>query len=89
MPPPRPFVSQIAYSAFYLSSYCVVFPALFVANAVPGLAALAEGLTDGTYAACEAVRDGKARRAAKKATADDRNRRQVGQTGVAGLAPVS
>jgi hypothetical protein len=89
MPRPRPFVSQFVYSTFYFSSYCVVFPALFVANAVPGFGALADGLTDGTYAACEAVRDGKARRAAKKVAAHDPDRQQVEQKGVEGLAAVS
>ena len=87
-PPPRPFFSQFIYSTFYFTSYGVVFPALFVASAVPGLGALADGLTDGTYAACEAVRDGKARRAAKDA-AQDPDRQQVAQERVEALAAVS
>src|SRR5262249_33826876 len=50
--PPRPFVSQFVYSTFYFTSYAAVFPALFAANIVPGLGAVADGLTDGTCAAC-------------------------------------
>src|SRR5262245_28134829 len=78
-PPPRSFLSQLVYSTFYFTSYGVVFLALFVANVVPGLGAVAEGLTDGTYAACEAVRNSKARRTAEKDTANGSDRRQVEQ----------
>jgi hypothetical protein len=89
MAPPRPFISQLVYSAFYFSSYGVVFPALFVANVVPGLGAVADGLTDGTYAACEAVRNRKARRAAEKGAAAEPDRQRVEQEGLEALAGVS
>ena len=89
MAPPRPFISQLIYSAFYFSSYGVVFPALFVANVVPGLGAVADGLTDGTYAACEAVRSGKARRAAEQDAATEPDRQRGKQESVEALAGVS
>src|SRR5262245_43114015 len=87
--PPRPFISQLVYSTFYFTSYCFVFPALFVANVVPGLGAVADGLTDGTYAACDAVRNGKVRRAAEKNAANDPDRQRVEQDGMEALAGVS
>jgi hypothetical protein len=67
--PPRPFVSQIVYSTFYFASYGIVFPALLVANVVPGLGAIGDGLADGTFAACDAVRQRKGRRASKNGAA--------------------
>jgi len=87
--PPRPFLSQFVYSSFYFASYAVVFPALFAANIVPGLGAMADGLTDGTYAACDAVRNSKARRAARKVAAHDPDRQRVEQEAEEALAGVS
>jgi hypothetical protein len=66
-----------------------VFPVLFVANVVPGLGAVADGLTDGTYAACDAVRNSKARRAARKVAAHDPDRQRVEQEREEALTGVS
>jgi len=71
IPATRRFASRFLYSTFYFASYGVVFPTLFVANVVPGLGSISDGLLDGARAAGDVVDEMKAKRAAKKAASQD------------------
>ena len=80
------FISRFVYSTCYFASYGVVFPTLFVANVVPGMGSVANGLIDGANAASDVVHEMKAKRAAKKAEAHDPERATVADEGVEVLA---
>jgi hypothetical protein len=67
MPASRCIVSRFIYATSYYTSYGVVFPALFVAHAIPGLSSIGNGLSEGAASARDAVLELKARRTAKKA----------------------
>ena len=56
VPATRGLVSRYVYSAFYYTSYGVVFPTMFVAGFVPGMGPIARGIADGARAASEAAR---------------------------------
>jgi hypothetical protein len=93
MPKTRRFLGRFLYSAFYFTSYGLVFPTLFVANVVPGLGSMADGIVEGANAANNAINERKARRAkrreeraAKKAAAHDPDEQRVTQEGVECLA---
>ena len=64
-------LSRFVYSTFYYTSYGVVFPTMFVVNAVPGMGAVAQGLADGANAARDAVCERQATRLAKAAARRD------------------
>jgi len=49
------FLSRLTYTTSYAISYGVVFPALFVARAIPKENAFVHGLIDGAAAARDAV----------------------------------
>jgi hypothetical protein len=49
------FISRMAYSGSYYLAYGIVFPSLFVTNALPGCSSIANGLTDGANAAKDAA----------------------------------
>jgi hypothetical protein len=55
MPAIGGFVSRLTYTTCYAVSYGVVFPALFVARAVPKDNAIVNGLVDGARAARDAI----------------------------------
>src|SRR6516162_5750743 len=76
------FISRFVYSTCYFASYGVVFPTLFVANVVPGMGSVANGLIDGANAASDVVHEMKAKRAAKKADAHDPEKATVADEGV-------
>jgi uncharacterized MAPEG superfamily protein len=88
LPATGKFVSRFVYSTCYFASYGVVFPTLFVANVVPGLGTIADGLTDGAAAASDVVHEMKSKRAAKKAAAQDAECREVNEEGVEACARV-
>jgi hypothetical protein len=80
------FISRFVYSTFYFTSYGVVFPTLFVANVVPGLGPVADGLIDGANAASDVVNEMKVKRCARKAAAHDPEKATVTDEGVEALA---
>ena len=82
------FVSRFVYSTFYFASYGLTFPTLFVANVVPGMGSIADGLTDGARAACDVIDDIKSKRAAQKASASDPESGEVASNAVETLANV-
>ena len=71
LPPAAGMLSRFVYSTFYYTSYGVVFPTMFVVNAVPGMGAVAQGLADGANAARDAVCERQATRLAKAAARRD------------------
>jgi hypothetical protein len=92
MPKTRRFLGRFLYSAFYFTSYGVVFPTLFVANVVPGLGSIGDGLVEGANAANDAINERKARRAkrreeraANEAAGHDPDKHRVTQEGLEAL----
>lgn len=71
LPATGEFVSRFVYSSCYFVSYGVVFPAMFVANVVPGGGPIASGLLDGANAANDYVREMRAQSAERKAAANE------------------
>lgn len=57
LPATSRFVSRCVYSTFYVLSYGVVFPTMFVADSVPGGVPIVNGLLDGANAACGLVNE--------------------------------
>ncbi len=49
------FVSRLVYTTCYATAYGVVFPTVLLARSVPANNAAAQGLIDGTAAACQKV----------------------------------
>ena len=82
LPAAGKFVSRFVYSTCYFAAYGVVFPTMFVANVIPGMTSVADGLTDGAGAALDVVNEMKAKRAAKAVASETAH-------GNDGNAPVS
>ena len=55
MPAISDFVGRLVYTTCYAVSYGVVFPTVFVIQAVPKDNALVHGLVDGAHAARDAI----------------------------------
>ena len=49
------FASRVVYSTFYVLSYGIVFPAVFIAKSIPKDNAAVRGFIDGGHAAIEKV----------------------------------
>jgi hypothetical protein len=87
LPATGKFISRFVYSTCYFASYGVVFPTLFVANVIPGMSSVANGISDGATAASDVIEDMKAKRASKKtACVADAECREVADEGVEACA---
>jgi hypothetical protein len=85
LPATGEFVSRFVYSSCYFVSYGVVFPTLFLANAIPGGGPIAAGLADGASAASDFVKEMRAQKAAQRKSALDDDQSAVAQEGLEAL----
>jgi len=88
LPATSEFVSRFVYSSCYFISYGVVFPTLFLAHVIPGGAPVALGLTDGASAACDGVKELRARKAAQSRSGDGQESATLAEEGLEALDSV-